>query len=1431
MNGEDPSLDTVVTWISLLTSLTQSPAELGPDSLSVIGKIASNILKIAASIKMPYEQATKLLDAVNTLASLTTTTFTTPVGNGTVAVHRRRLLDSASFEVVKSMMSEFSALTASSMVAGQMPVNNLQSEFRMTSVVSNLVPGAAHSVSAPVSPAEQLSGIPVASLAMTPAASGVASMTLSVTKSKFHSSGNSSKSLISNAVALNMNCATSGLRNQVVNFTIPNNEAQTYGIDATVNATVYVTSCLKDQVRSFFYTCPDVATPLRVDCTGRKGFLTSTCPQKSKVPACHVLTGTAAGINCTALREESTSAYTVCSCILCPSHKIDANGHRRELSQSSSSGSVELAALTTHVAGQFSTIMSSAASFNNADAILSTIVVIYTFLVVWIGFPGLAILYKTLRKKASKGEDEEKMVIDMHGQEHHNSVAKTVGDYVTSIIPEVYSTEKTFFQKILNELAENHPFIEVLCTEGKMAETALKALKILTTLTFSMFSLAVLYDLQYPSDDGTCALLLTQKACQSKRSMFDEDIPGCKWAADTKVCAYVEPLFSIKAYIMLTIVLSLIMVPAQTIVEMIFDRILLAPTAQEIDEEHLNQNSIASKARRLSISVGQAMRRGSVNASLAVSNVVSSARRMSVGAANVLTLVANSAGAKTRVLSRAVLMPDETKKAQREVRATMLASQSAQIQLARAKHKYESEAKAFNEEEKKNALGKPETSDPRKASVSRKFSQMSLSSGLEKHQNRKKEMREIALQSYQVLRASLMRHRATLTRERDLLEFDEQWSITVLNGPKGSVSNEDIKLYIDTKASESLGKNCKEVVKLAAESVEKIKELPPSLRGPELIRLFMLDLLGGSTPAGKIVAGKLYDEIEFYVVSWGMKCFTLAITFVINIYFIFTVMLYGANKGQGWQFAWLTSCVVNLIVLVFFNYIFEAAILNYFLPSLVEKKAMSMRVKLHEVVDKLYGQEQMAEHAPIIDSKGKKHRAFTASDYLFVSTRVARAMPELDESAIILSYHNPLPGEHQEKWRMEEIRRREMERHFAKVADPRNNFGSVERRRRVPLRVSAIEAYRRIRIYLIWLSFAGTNLLLQMGALPIEMQKIIVFTVEPVVLSGFCYIANLAYANTAAFFSFVSFVALATFAIVHYARKHKNLNDDVVPLPSDTDEQQQEHHGGESLAAIGARNRSARIGALQSETQVAVRPSDVESDEDGSDDDDDDDELSETSGSVNYSVTSVVKGANAFLNAPGKIELESLDNEGSIDFSDMSDDEEEADKQSLAGSIAGSITSLMRGVGILPKEQEEFKDFDSLDSDGAPKVRSSPIKKSSLKPYTAAVAYSDEDDPIDPSVLAALSSTKNVLKQTKHILRGNGSDNESLDLSVISDGSKSVVQTRKPSKPTKPPKPTTGLALSLSDSREDSDDDQLSSGNAALADIMAQINGLKKKYN
>ena len=87
------------------------------------------------------------------------------------------------------------------------------------------------------------------------------------------------------------------------------------------------------------------------------------------------------------------------------------------------------------------------------------------------------------------------------------------------------------------------------------------------------------------------------------------------------------------------------------------------------------------------------------------------------------------------------------------------------------------------------------------------------------------------------------------------------------------------------------------------------------------MRIFLIDMVGRHSVEARILKSKLYEDAEHYVVSWGIKCMTFSVIFMFNVYMIFMIMLYGANKGLEWQKAWLVTTVINVLIDVFFNYV------------------------------------------------------------------------------------------------------------------------------------------------------------------------------------------------------------------------------------------------------------------------------------------------------------------------------------------------------------------------------------------------------------------------------------------------------------------------------------------------------------------------------
>lgn len=67
--------------------------------------------------------------------------------------------------------------------------------------------------------------------------------------------------------------------------------------------------------------------------------------------------------------------------------------------------------------------------------------------------------------------------------------------------------------------------------EHERVTAVTELIQALTLVTISFFVLAMLYDLQYPSDDGSCILFTDEASCLGRRSLLDPQLTYCYWKA------------------------------------------------------------------------------------------------------------------------------------------------------------------------------------------------------------------------------------------------------------------------------------------------------------------------------------------------------------------------------------------------------------------------------------------------------------------------------------------------------------------------------------------------------------------------------------------------------------------------------------------------------------------------------------------------------------------------------------------------------------------------------------------------------------------------------------------------------------------------------------------------------------------------------------
>ena len=99
---------------------------------------------------------------------------------------------------------------------------------------------------------------------------------------------------------------------------------------------------------------------------------------------------------------------------------------------------------------------------------------------------------------------------------------------------------------------------------------------------------------------------------------------------------------------------------------------------------------------------------------------------------------------------------------------------------------------------------------------------------------------------------------------------------------------------------------------------EKLADAADVHIGLELIHLFILDLLGRSTPAAKIFLNKASSEFRHVaVMPKGLKVFAWICVVLLNAFFVYFAMLKGMQREESWQRGFLLACIAQILIEVF----------------------------------------------------------------------------------------------------------------------------------------------------------------------------------------------------------------------------------------------------------------------------------------------------------------------------------------------------------------------------------------------------------------------------------------------------------------------------------------------------------------------------------
>lgn len=249
------------------------------------------------------------------------------------------------------------------------------------------------------------------------------------------------------------------------------------------------------------------------------------------------------------------------------------------------------------------------------------------------------------------------------------------------------------------------------------------------------------------------------------------------------------------------------------------------------------------------------------------------------------------------------------------------------------------------------------------------------------------------------------------------------------------------------------------------------------------------------------------------VVSRWIKSLAWFGVLLLNLFFIYFSMLRGLQRGHDWQLMYLTACVVQFAIEIVFYETSECAIIHYLIPDLARNEIHSVQFVLHKAIESLW-----------VDVPGNE-LILNAPDYLFVSTQLANSFPELLESMVVRSYFSYSPGEFSKKWKIS---------HFS-LSSPLSRM-----------------SWSRGKVRRFTFSALTTAILQSIGAFSPTLQRVLIHSMQPLVLSGMYFVFDLLLRNPFYFIPIGVVGLYVGYRLIEeeYRRRHEDVgvNKEIYPI-------------------------------------------------------------------------------------------------------------------------------------------------------------------------------------------------------------------------------------------------------------------------------------------
>jgi hypothetical protein len=742
-----------------------------------------------------------------------------------------------------------------------------------------------------------------------------------------------------------------------------------------------------------------------------------------------------------------TSTNTTCSCSI----NIDVNSGRR-LNTLDDIGATDLVATSKFVVNQFAGTISYPPEFNSWDDIKKVMIVLLMYIILWtsgLGLITICIIKRWTNQTNIKSKQFEiiKQIKLAGNLKSPIAIHQYLSDYINSIFPEVFR-EKPFFTRMYNELIKNHRYIYLLTSSGKGTDNKriLIGIQLLTTQTMLMFLMAVFYELEGPDDDGTCQLYDSKSTCLKRASILDYSQTYCKYDSQTNICSYKEPEFSWKSIAIIGMIIAFSTCIFTSPLDVLFN-LISAP-----------------------IKLGKSKNK--------IKPIITDFSPQSVVYNSIFDKL------KKKILNNIFTaqpefreLPFETDTAYNMAKSSMKVATNM-IQLNNIKHNDEIHTM------KTQTTDKHFFGDSNSDIDSDLFNQ--------------------PLNQFDKLVDDITHQRRDIDITIDITkldEFDNEWGIDPMgNFLKQTKYNYKLCSYTTIDTELILRNELDVILCETSKKLEKFKYLNDKNIGLEMLHIFILDLLGRDSIAAKIFITKTNEDYSYTkTVSARTKGIAWLSIIIMNLFFIYYSIIRGIIRGKSWQYAYLSGCIAQILFEIIIAETFEITWVHFFIPNLVSNEVKNVWDTIMKTINNITTIEQS-------DSE----YFFNASQYLFVSNKLAKKYPELPESNIITAYHNHLPGQISKKW--------QINRTTLMGLDNTNNT---------------------------WIRFLSFNTIITilklLGASPFVVQRMIIRILSPVFTAATTFVCINIIQNPI-YMSLFGIISITSISRIYYKHKNKNKN-------------------------------------------------------------------------------------------------------------------------------------------------------------------------------------------------------------------------------------------------------------------------------------------------